>query len=83
MTKAYWRAHDGSIYKRYDGKHAPTALLDQIGRVVGVNAAGGTTWPSFQFLQHQASVYPSVAIIGPDEQELNETDSYRIVKSCA
>jgi hypothetical protein len=80
MSYAYWRQHDGSIYEKDDGKHAPTSLLAKIGTMAIVKD-GSTGWPSFDFLEFRTTVYPSIAIKGPDKTELNDTDTFSIVSS--
>jgi hypothetical protein len=81
MSKRYtfWRTPTGKPYRGTDGKHAPAALLASLGESATVKE-GQITWTGFGMLRIQPVLRGSVAIIGPDDDELNDEDAWSIVR---
>jgi hypothetical protein len=75
----YWRTAEGVPYRRDDGKHTPTATLATLGKLASVKA-GEHSYSLPCFPQRYHIVLRSAAVIlDPDENELNETDSWAII----
>ncbi len=80
MTKryAYWRRPDGSYDKSFDDKHAPKALLQEIGESATAKADGSVSWPLKSGIRPFLPVASRVVILAPDDNELNEDDAQRL-----
>ena len=78
----YFRTPEGRPYRGQDGKHAPVHILKLIGTTAKRAGEGNVTWPR---IVHECGVAlrPSCVIIGPDNEELNETDTWNIVWGAA
>jgi hypothetical protein len=81
MTKryAFFREPTGKIYSGNDGKYAPTALLAEIGKSSVPSGEGQVGWSNFVLLKMEPALRASVALIGPDDRELNESDAKDIL----
>ena len=82
MAKRYvfWRMPNGRPYKQLDGKHAPAAMLAELGRSSSLTTDEGVSWPlSINHHESELAVRSSAIIIDPDGNELNETDAWAIV----
>ena len=73
MTKryAYWRKPDGTYHKGSDDKHAPTELLQEIGKSARVNPEGGVSFQLISLMRPLLSVASRIVIIDPSDNELN------------
>jgi hypothetical protein len=69
---------NGSPYRGVDNKHAPVALLDELGKSAKLNE-GSIQWPGFFIKRLETGLQATSVVIGPDDEELNATDSWKIV----
>jgi hypothetical protein len=77
----FWRMPDGRPYKETDGKHSPAALLAEFGRITDVTPDGKLSWQSFAFNRLETAIKFASVVISPDDSELNETDSWAIIRA--
>lgn len=78
---AFWKTPAGKPYAGNDGKHAPTQLLGVMGKSATLNAEGNIQWNNFGVLRLEAAIKAAVVILDPVGDELNETDSWMIVRN--
>jgi hypothetical protein len=69
---------NGKPYRGSDAKNAPHSLLAEIGMKSAVNKEGHICWPGFLMPKLQPALRAAVVVIGPDDRELNETDTWGI-----
>lgn len=83
MIKRYvfWRTPHGTPYRKSDGKHAPDQVLAEIGKAVTVDQEGQVSWQGLWLLKYETAIRAIAMIVGPDGRELNEIDTWRIVRS--
>ncbi|MBD3672775.1 MAG: hypothetical protein HUJ26_04540 [Planctomycetaceae bacterium] len=79
---AFWRSPSGSPHTKDDGKFAPTVLLSKIGEATSLNCgkivrSGLRT--VLASMQYEVAISSLLSIIGPEDKELNETDTRKIV----
>jgi hypothetical protein len=74
----YWRTPEGKPYKRDDGKHAPTALLAEIGSTAKVDDKGQIRWEGVGLALPDFAVCSAIIVLDPDDAELNNADAWRI-----
>lgn len=77
----YWRAPDGKPFRGDDKKHAPAAILAEIGKAATIGEEGGAGWKDLTFLRHQPSLRSAFVILDENGDELNATDSWVICHS--
>lgn len=77
---AFWRMPNGKPYKKEDNKFAPTDLLAEHGKSASV-VDGGIQWPITGPPRTELAVRSSIVVIDPDDRELNEDDSWVIVRT--
>jgi hypothetical protein len=75
---AFWRDPRGKVSVDHKGRYAPEALLGQIGTTAKI-VPDGISWPFLGSLRMREVVYPSIAILDPDGDELNENDTFQMV----
>lgn len=77
----YFRMPNGKPYQESDAKYAPVHVLSRIGETAGLNAAGEVSWEG-GFLVHllMTALRPAFVVIDPDGHDLNETDTWEIVR---
>lgn len=71
----YWQSPDGSGDL---GRHAPNALLAEIGKNCSINSDGHATWRNFQYANYSNAAYRSLVIKTPDGKDLNSNDTYEL-----
>jgi hypothetical protein len=84
MSKHYvfWRTPEGKPYSGIDGKYAPTEILAEYGRISNVTSEGKISHPILSFIErYKIALKLAVIVVGPDEEELNEQDTWAIVQS--
>lgn len=80
MTRyAFWRNDDGSPNTKNMEENAPHALLSKIGRESWVNADKSVSSPFPKTYLATQAVVSAVAIIGPEKEELGESDTTEIL----
>src|SRR6476620_7316812 len=81
MRKRYvfWRTPEGKPSRRNDDKHAPTALLEQFGKTARVTDSQ-IQWVDYFIHRTHVALQSAVVVVAPDEQELNGTDSWDLVR---
>ena len=77
---AYWRRPDTTLHKADDERHAPTALLTEIGTNATVLPDGRISWPISNLYDMELAAKSSITVLQPDGAELNETDSGALVR---
>ena len=75
----YFRAPNGTLHLGIDGKYAPFHVLAEIGKTAILNAEGNVSWQGFSLQRLEVSLKGCIAVRGPDGDELNETDTWRIM----
>lgn len=78
MRHAYWRRPDSNIHRPNDDKHAPTALLAEIGNAATLED-GGIRWAGSPLKDFECAAVSSLIVLESADQELNETDSARLI----
>lgn len=73
----FWRRPDGKPDKGVDSKHAPCAVLSQLGKSAFINQDGRVSWDFFTF-ELDTAIDSTLAVIGPDGRELNDVDASAI-----
>jgi len=68
----YWRTPKG----KSDRVNAPTHLLAEFGRISKVNSQGEVSWEGFSFKRLEIAIKLIAVVIGPDGEELDETDTW-------
>lgn len=75
----YYRIPNGNPYRGLDAKYAPVYVLAEIGKIATVNADSTVSWPGFSMPPLEMSLKASLVVLDPVGNELNETDSWRII----
>lgn len=75
----FWRMPNGKPYRKEDSRFAPTELLAEHGKSASV-VEKTITYPLRGFPREELAIRSSVVVIGPDDRELNEGDSWAIVQ---
>ena len=83
MSKRYvfWRKPDGGLDCDQNGKYAPKMIFAEYGKEASINANGGIKHSGFLILKLEAALKLSVVILTPEDDELNETDAWNILRS--
>lgn len=78
----YWRGPDGKpqIRSERDGKGAPTELLAVLGREAKKNDKGTYSITLYPWLQIQVALKMVLAVVSPENEELNQVDTWGICK---
>ncbi len=82
MSKRYvfWRDPKGKPHTKDFDRYAPHELLAEFGKETTVNADGNLTWSGFTIHKLKLGLKLSVVVDGGGDDELNDTDSWRIVQ---
>ncbi len=82
MSKRYvfWRDPSAKPYKADRSRHAPIELLSEIGQMAKVGPSG-LQWEGFLHYRIEASLRATMAVVGPDRQELSDADISTIIRN--
>jgi hypothetical protein len=83
MNKQYvfWRTPEGRAYRGTDGKHSPSVILAEFGKRSSVTPKGQVSWQNFSIMRLEVALNFASVVIRPDGEELNETESWTIMRS--
>lgn len=77
---AFWRDSTGRPCRGEEGKSVPTALLNEIIATGDINDQGQVIWRGLARLRYETALKIYFTVIAPDGKELNETDTWQILR---
>ena len=82
MSKRYvfWRQSNGRPAPEGNDKYAPISLLSEYGLRSSINANGGISHSDILIFKLETALKSAVIILSPEGEELNETDSWNILR---
>ena len=75
----FWREPTGKPYRGKEGKHSPSEVLAEVGRQSAVNSDGSLS-RSFGIERFELALKLASVVICPSGEELNQSDSWGIVR---
>jgi hypothetical protein len=76
---AYWRSPSGHAAKGDPAKHAPVAVLKQLGEISEPRPDGAIAWNDFSFHRFESALRSAFVVVQPSGEELNEHDARQIL----
>lgn len=74
----FWRTPAGKAYRGADQRHSLVEVLAEIGRTSKV-IEGRIEWVGFTLHRFETSLKAALVVLGPDGEELNDTDAWSVI----